>query len=315
MGKRRRRAGLGKRAQFVLEYGLLRGALFGLACLPRPAALWVARRLGDFAFDFLRLRRRVTFENLRLALGSEFPARELKRVARGSYRAMGMTFIELTLFGKRGLGHLARSVRFSGAEHAAAAAALNRGVIYLTAHVGNWEICAASVALVDAPITVVIAEQRNPYVDRLVRRSREQMDLTLAPAGYALRGLLRTLRARGRVGLAGDQDAGPEGIAIPFMGRPASTAVGPARMAYRTGAPIVIGLDRHVGRGEHLVEYYPALIADPRRPEEDEVRRILTEYMRRLEDFVRRHPEQYFWMHRRWKTVLPAAGEGAACAG
>ncbi|MFH1144675.1 MAG: lysophospholipid acyltransferase family protein [Candidatus Eisenbacteria bacterium] len=309
MPKRRRRAGPAKRMQHLLEYLLVRGALLLFAVLPLRANLWLARRLGDFAFDVVRLRRRVTLDNLRRMLGDGASRAQLLRVARATYRTMAMTFVELTLFDRQDLRQLGGRLHFVGLEHVARASEMGRGMIYLTGHVGNWEICAAATALIDAPLSIVFADQRNPYVNRMVRRARERMELNLIPVGYALRAMLRTVREGGRIGFAGDQDAGRDGIAVSFMGHPASTATGAARIAYRSGAPVVICFDRHTGHGFHEIEYFPPLLAERGRPEPEEVRRILTHYMGRLEDFVRRHPEQYFWMHRRWKTTLSAEGE------
>ncbi len=308
MAGKRKRSGFARRVKHAIEYALLRLVLFLLTLLPVSASMWVARRLGDFAFDIVRLRRQVTLENLERALGSETSAGERRRIARACYRNMGMTFIELTLLGPRGIDALGERVRFIGTRHCAAAAREGKGVIYLTAHVGSWEVSAAATSLVDRPLTVVFAEQRNRFVDRYVRRSRERLGLVMIPVGFGLRGMMRALQAGSPIGIAGDQDAGPEGLPIPFLGRDASTAVGPARMAYRTGAPIVIALDRHLGGGRHEIAYFPCIHADRARPEEEETRRILGEYARTLEEFVRRHPEQYFWMHRRWKTVFAKAG-------
>jgi len=301
---------LGKRIEYRLEYALFRGLLLALSLLPLASSLWLARRLGDVAFDVVRIRRRVTLENLARAFAPALGPRELRRLGRRNYRAIGMTFIELALFTRDNRATLVRRATFSGGNHVVSAISARRGIIFLTAHVGNWELCAACTGAICESLDVVFAEQRNPHIDRLIRRARERVGLHLVPRGYAVRGLLRALRAGGQVGIAGDQDAGRDGLAVPFMGVPASTAAGPAWLAYRTGAPIVIGFDHHLGGGRHHIEYTPPIWADRSRPETEETRRILGLYMARLGEFVRRHPEQYFWMHRRWKTVLPVEGEG-----
>ena len=305
MAGQRRRSGRAKRLQHLGEYLLLRALVALLVRLPRGAALWIARRLGDLAFDLLRLRRRVTLENLAHALASSHGAAERRRIAREAYRAVGMTFIELSLFRPGSLGDLVACTQVRGREHLGAAAEAGRGIVYLTGHVGNWELCGAVTGWLDEAPVVVFADQRNPFVNRYVKRAREQVGLRLVPIGSALRELLRCLRRGGRVALVGDQDAGGDGIFLEFMGRAAATATGPARLAYRSGAPIVIGFDRHLPGGRHAVEYQPPLWVDRTRPEGEEVRRLLRLYLERLEAFVRRYPEQYFWMHRRWKTRPP----------
>ncbi|MCK4414602.1 MAG: hypothetical protein KAY32_13795 [Candidatus Eisenbacteria sp.] len=313
MAGRRRRVGLAKRAQHLGEYLLLRALLALLARVPRRAALWFARRLGDFAFEILRLRRRVTLENLARAFGEEHSPAQRRQIAREAYRAMGMTFIELALFHTGTLEELVGLTRIRGRDHLRAAVAGGGGVVYLTAHVGNWETCGAVTGWLDEAPAVVIADQRNPLVDRFVKRARERVGLDLVPIGSALRKLLRRLRRGGRIALVADQDAGRDGVFLDFMGTPAATATGPARLAYRSGAPILIGFDRHLPGGRHEIEYQPPLWVDRARPEAEETVRLLRVYLERLEAFVRRHPEQYFWMHRRWKTRPPdSAGDGGA---
>jgi KDO2-lipid IV(A) lauroyltransferase len=311
MAGRRRRLGRGKRAQHLFEYGALRLLVALLSRIPRPAALWIARRLGDLAYDLLRLRRRVTLDNLARAFGDDHPPAARRRIARGAYRAMGMTFIELALFPATATSELVAATRLRGVEHLRAAAAAGRGIVYLTAHVGNWESCGAVTGWLDEPPAAVIAEQRNPFVDRYVRAARRRVGLEVVPVGSALRALLRRLRRGGRIALVADQDAGRDGIFLDFMGTAAATATGPARLAYRSGAPIVIGFDRHLGGGRHEIQYHPPIEIDRSRPEAEETRRVLGLYLEHLEAFIRKHPEQYFWMHRRWKTRPP--GNAAAC--
>jgi len=294
------------RLRHCAEYGLLLVAVAVLSALPARLALWAARRLGDFAFDVLRMRRRVTLGNLEQAYGAELTPPARRALARRTYRNIAMSFVELLRFAWRNPRHLADRAHLSEPQHIEAARALRRGVIYLTAHVGNWELCGSFISYYDAPLATIIADQRNPYVDRFVKRTRQRMGMEMIPIGSALRQVLRRLRAGGRVGIAAEQDAGPGGLFLPFFGRAASTAVGPARFAYRTGAPIVIAFDHRVGIEGHRIEVYPPLLPDPTRDETAEVARIMGIYAQRLEAFIRRHPDQWFWMHRRWKTRPPA---------
>jgi KDO2-lipid IV(A) lauroyltransferase len=300
-------------AKHVAEYALLRCVYFAFGHLPRPVTLWCARRLGDFAFDLLRLRRRVTLANLELALGERLNARARAGIARRAYRNIGMTFAEFVLFGREPREAFLARTRVLDSGPIAAAARAGQGVIYLTAHTGNWENFGLVVGLIDGPLATIIADQRNPLVDRFVKEIRSRTgSMLMIPRGSALRGIMRTLQAGGRVGIAGEQDAGQGGVFLPLFGRLASTAVGPARFAYRTGAPIVVGFDRHAPGGRHEIELHPPIVPDRTRPEGEEMVRMLTRYNALLEGFVERYPDQWFWMHRRWKTRPP--GERAAGA-
>ncbi len=296
------RTGARKRLQHELEYALLRLVLLGLRAMPMRGALWVARRLGDLAYDGVRIRRRVTRENLRRALGPQRTQRELDRIARSCYRHFAMTFVELALCSHRPLAELDERVEVTGWENVTEAAARGRGILFLTAHFGNWEILGAWMGRGPQALHVVVGDQRNRKVDQYSKHLRRRLGMEVIPMGAALRDIVRTLRGGGQVALVADQDGGPEGLFLDFFGRPASFPLGPARFAYRTGAPIVMGFGRRVAPGRFRCQFPRPIYADPSRPESEEIARILRTYSTTLESLVQRDPEQWFWMHRRWKT-------------
>jgi KDO2-lipid IV(A) lauroyltransferase len=285
-----------------VEYALLRSVLLLMKLLPLCGALWVGRRLGDLAFDVIRIRRQVTLENLRASFGSRYSHAERVRIARSTYRNFGMCFVEFGLFAYQRREELEKRMKYRPAGALKESATAGQGVIVLTAHTGNWEMIGTCLVLSGEPLSVVVGDQKNLMVDGFVKWLRAKQGARLIPIGSALRGIIRVLRAGGAVGLVADQDGGRDGIFIDFFGRPASTAVGPARFAYRTGAAILVMLDRYVGTGKHEVRVCPPIVPDCSRPEDEEVRRMLTEYTRNLEGFVRQYPDSWFWMHRRWKT-------------
>jgi KDO2-lipid IV(A) lauroyltransferase len=296
------------RPKHYAEYAALRTMLFFLRILPLSFVHWLARCLGTFAFDVVRIRRRVTLANLRAALGGHYIERQLVGIARSCYRNFACTFFEFALTPHKSTDDLTRFMTVTPREPIAEAAALEKGIVYLTGHTGNWELLGAVMGQIDRSVKILVGDQKNLLVDRYAKRQRAKMGMEMIEIGSSMREVMRTLKRDGRVALVADQDGGPDGIFLDFLGRPASYQVGPARFAYRTGAPIVIGLARRLGGGRHEARLYPPIIPDRSRPEEEETRRILTEYTRILEDFIRRHPDQWFWMHRRWKTR--PAGEG-----
>lgn len=304
------------RPKHYLEYGLLRGVMFLLQALPLGASMWVARRLGDVAFSGLRIRRDVTLANLRAAFGDRYSAAEYEDIARRCYRNFAMTFVEILRFERQTVADLVAGYDLEGIEHMQAAQARGQGIVYLTAHVGNWEQMGAVIHHYDQKVHVISGDQKNLFVDRLIKRLRERIGMQQIPIGSSLKAVLRVLRGGGRVALVADQDAGRDGIFVPYFGRLASTSVGPARFAVRTGAAVVIGLDRRRAGGRHRGWLLPPILARPGAAAEAEEKRILNEYTRVLEDYVRERPEEWFWMHRRWKTrpPEPAAGKPTADA-
>lgn len=300
------RSGEHPRFKHRLEYALLRGSLALLRHLPLGAALWIGRRLGEAAFDVVRLRRTVTLDNLRRVFGDERSERELVRIGRACYRNAAMTFLELGLCAQRPLEELDARVTVDNAACVAAAAAAGRGVVYLTAHFGNWELLGARMSRIDRRLQAVAGDQKNPLVDRYVRHLRQRLGMGVISMAAAARDVLRALREGESVALVADQDAGRDGVFLDFLGRPAACHPGPVRFAYRTGAPVVLGFCRRMGPGAFRCELYGPFVADRSRPESEETLRLLRLYNETLERVVREHPEQWFWMHRRWKTRPPA---------
>jgi KDO2-lipid IV(A) lauroyltransferase len=295
--------------------------LLGLGLFSAPAR-WGGERLGRpwarfwgrLAFDLFRIRRQVTLENLRHA----FPDRPMAwrlRVARAAYGNFAETFLEVTLLARWGPEEILRRCPLrAGEEGLREALERGRGAILLSGHFGNWELMGGSLALRGYPVDFLVRPQRNPLVDARLQAWREAMGVGIIPVGQAVRRVYRALRAGRFVAILADQDAGRSGLFLPFMGRLASTAVGPAAFAYRARCPIILGHCLRTGPGELSVYLDPPVWPREGVPEEQEVERLARIYTRRLEEIVRAHPEHWFWMHRRWKT-RPQGEPGPALSG
>ncbi len=154
----------------------------------------------------------------------------------------------------------------------------------------------------------------NPGVEALVARQRAAAGVGRIATDAPVRAIYGTLRANRWVAMLADQDARRQGVFVPFLGRPASTAAGPARIALGTGASIVMGFIRREEDGRHRIEVEPALeIDDPRAP--DAMLRLTALRTSRLERQVRAHPENWLWLHRRWRTAQPGDEGPTADAG
>ncbi len=293
------------RPKHYLEYGLLRLVILAFRPLPLGASLWIARRLGDLAFSVFRIRREVTLENLQTAFGDTYTQSERREIARQCYRNFGMTFVEIVRFNWETASDIQSRMDFSGRDHVQAAGARGKGVIYLAGHVGNWEMMGACLGMLGAPLSVVQGDQKNLFVDRLIKGLRTRMGMETIPIGSSLKMVLKLLRKDGRIALIADQDGGRDGVFVEYFGRLASTPTGPARFALKTGATIVVGLDRRLEGARHVGQFSAPIVPNPDAPEEEEVQRIVQAYTRDLEVYVRENPAEWFWMHRRWKTRPP----------
>jgi Kdo2-lipid IVA lauroyltransferase/acyltransferase len=278
--------------------GLARG-LWSL--LPEAAALWAGAAMGSFVGSVLRVRRRDVDRHLEWAFPDR-PAAWRKRVGRASYAHLGREAVVLFRRGGWSAERVLERTTTVGCEAFTTAAQGDTGLVLLTGHLGNWEIGGAAIAARGIPIDVVGKGMSNRGFQHRLFEARERLGMRVIEMGEAPRESLRSL-GRGRVlALLPDQSAHRGGIPVPFFGRAASTARGPALFAARAGAPVWIAFGiRDPGRAQRYTATFEPLPFEPTgRPDEDAAT-LMGAYARRLEEAVRAAPEQYFWQHRRWK--------------
>ena len=294
------RGSLGKLGSVLGLVAVLLVAPLGwlLAHLPTELGLWSGRRIGDLLWVALPKRRAVTLENLRLAFAGE-PEAERRRLGRRSFEHLGMNIVESCVFFFRPPSVLLSRVELGDPDPVLAAAAQGKGILGLTAHYGNWELLAASHELSVFPLSVVVRPLDNPIIDRLIERFRQRSGVELIGKRRALPEILGALQ-RGRiVGILLDQNASrAEGVFVPFFGVPASTSKAMALISLRTGAPVVPIFIRRIEGGRHRVEAGAAISP----PLDGDVTEYTAAFNRSIESAIRRAPEQWFWMHNRWKT-------------
>jgi KDO2-lipid IV(A) lauroyltransferase len=202
-------------------------------------------------------------------------------------------------------GNLGTYMEMHGLEHFDRALAAGKGAVLVIGHQGNWEFIGYAVTLAGYPLHAIARPLDNPYLDRYLNRFRTGAGQEIVSKYNVLRQIGDMLDQNKIVVFLADQDARRHGLFVPFFGRPASTYKAPAVMILRHGAPLLVaeiyrkGFLRHVGIARP-VDLPPGLDG------EEAVRYLVTTYTASLETFIRRHPEQYLWLHRRWKTRPPA---------
>ncbi len=268
---------------------------------PRPARV-LGAGLGQLAYGLLGRRRRVVLANLTRAFGATLDARRRRAVARAHFRHLGVTTVECCRLFFGPPGAMLERVRVDGAEHIKAALAEGRGAFYLTAHFGNWELLAAAHALTGFALSVVIRPLDNPYLESLLAEGRRRHGLGLISKRAAVRGV-RAALARGEcVGILLDQNAGRHGVFVPFFGHLASTSRSLAVLALKTRAPVVPAFIRRLPSGEHQVTLEPAIPLSVTGQLERDVEVNTARFTETIERQVLTQPDQWFWVHRRWKT-------------
>jgi len=296
-----------------LEYAGVRLFHWIVNALPMAGARELGAGFGRAAFS-LGIRRRVTMAHLERVFGDEKSPAELLAIARESYENFGRMTFEFARFPRLSPALVRETVSLTGGEHLDRALEGGSGAILVGGHFGNWEL-AATLATRGYPLTFLVGEQHNILVDRMMNRLRERFGVEIVPLTGSLLGVLRALRSNRIVAMLSDQDAGRRGVFVDFLGRSASTPYGPGRLAARTGAPLLPGNAVRRDRARHEIVVSPPVAPPPDGMEgEDAVRHYTQAYTTALESLVRRYPEQYFWMHRRWKTRPPEEPSKASAA-
>jgi KDO2-lipid IV(A) lauroyltransferase len=288
-----------------LEYAALRGAIGGLGTLPWTQATAVGAWLGRIGYAPAGVRRGVVERQIAAAF-PEFTPERVREVARASYESLGRTTIEAALvprLGRAGLVELFE--RVEGWDLLEEARARGRGAIVVTGHLGNWELGGSYIAARGVPIDGIVRQQANPLFDRFLTDTRQRMGVEVVWDGHAVRRTPRSLRENRVVGMISDQGAlGLASTWVPFFGRPAKTPRGPAVFALRMGVPILFAAALRLPNGRFRLVVEPVPFEQTGDRNRD-VEVIVAAYTQSLERWVRAHPEQYFWQHRRWKHQPP----------
>jgi len=275
--------------------------------LPVPVAAWVGRRVGDIAYVLLLGRRRLALANLDRVF-PERSAAERRRIYRGSCQHLGLVFVELCALLARPLPEFLERITIDGLEHVEAVMASHGRALALSAHLGNWELLSAAHRLSPYHLAVVVRPLDSPALNALADAVRNKTGVELIDKRRALRPVLSALGQGRIVGILLDQNASRrEGVFVPFFGRPASTSRSIALVAVRTGTPVLPIFARRENDGRHRVVILPALQALPANDTDTAVVELTARCTATIEAAIRETPEQWLWMHNRWRTQ-PSGG-------
>ena len=291
-----------------LAFMMLRAAMGGLAALPLDWALRVAASVALVAYGGARALRRVGMQNLALAFPERSSA-EHRRILRTSFANLGRMVAELAQLPRMTPEDLRAMVQFEDEPWwlENIARARETGVLILSGHFGNWELLVFAHGMRGFPVSMVHRSIANPFVDRWLNAVRARAGTRLVRKRHAAGGVLRALHERQLLVLPFDQNSTRGlGVFVDFFGVAASTNSGIARLALRTGAPIVpVFIVRDDGGATHRVHVLPIMYAERSENPEADVKRVTQQLSDVFEGMVRRYPEQWLWVHKRWKTRPP----------
>lgn len=263
--------------------------------------LWIGYGIG--------IRREIARQNL----SKVFPDMDLsqrKKLLKQVYLNLGLTVAELYLLDEK---KLISSTRLSGKNHVDKALSLGNGAILATAHLGNWE-AARTLPLFGIPLSVVVQKQHNPYFDAYNTALRTRQGVHMIDHQHGMKDLLAHLRKNEMVAILTDQNAGPSGLILDFMGFPASHWKGVAKISLRYKVPIVPGFPLRTPEGNINICFEPMIYHPELEDTEENYLFLLKKLNAVIETYIRRNPEQWFWVHRRWKQtelMQPVSSEAA----
>ena len=282
--------------QIRAEYAIAATLVWALRVLPLPAAHQLARaavRLLDLAVPKLR---RVGLKNLSFALPER--REEHGRIIDGVFQGIARMLVALARFPSLNRSNISEWISYEGLENYTRAKQEGRGILVATAHLGNWELSAFAHALLTEPMHVMVRPLDNPLIDRLVEERRTLSGNRLIYKRDAARAVMKALKNNEAVGVLIDQNTSPsEGVFVEFFGKLACAGSAFVKLAHRSGAPVVPGFALWDDRSRrYVLRFYPPLPITG--DIEADNRRIHSFF----ESVIREHPDQWMWIHRRWKT-------------
>jgi KDO2-lipid IV(A) lauroyltransferase len=273
------------------------------AVVPLRFSWRLADILGRLWFRLDNKHRLIALNNLSLAWGDELNGRERRNIARRNFIHLARVVLELPYIRMFTPEKMDEFVTFDGVDNLDAALRMGRGVLVMTSHFGNWELMAVAFSLRYRPVNLVIRPLDIAFLDSLITAIRIRGGNQMIAKKGSVRKVLRLLAAGEVVGLLIDQNpAWYEGVFVPFFKEIACTNKALSALALRTNAPVIPAYNVREANGTYRVVFEPEVVlhrsGDARRDMEENT----ANFNRIIESYVRRHPEQWFWVHQRWKT-------------
>ncbi len=276
------------------------GVLSALSVVPMPLLTAAGATLGSLYYHVDGRRKRIALSNLRLVFGEEKAEAEIRQILKASYRHLGSALLEFSALPRLTPTKLAQLVHTQALEKIDRARQSGRGVLLLTGHFGNWELLAQSAAIQGWPMHGIGREANVGLLHRYIVRCRETHGNRVIVKQHAMRKVLSALKRGEIVGILCDQRGSSQGLLIDFLGSPAPTNTDVARLILKSDAVVLMIFIVRNPDKTHTVHVGDPMVFEPTGRRETDVRHVSQEYLQALEAFIRRYPEQWLWMHRRW---------------
>ena len=271
--------------------------------LPRKVALALGVWIGNLSYIVLKRRRHIAISNLKIAFAKKFSDQEIQRICRKSFQGLGKNLAEFLQFPQLTTENIWEMVNVEGKENLDIALGQGKGAIIFVPHFGNWELTGLITGvLIPNRIKAIVFELRNKRLNQLVWKYRQHLSAELIPKKRAIRRIILALQQNCAIGFFADQDAGDSGVFVDFFGKPASAVRSPMILALKTGAPILFSVCIRQPNNQHLVKIYEPFYIEISKNLEHDVQYNTERLLKILEREIRKYPDQWLWLHNRWKT-------------
>jgi len=291
-----------KKTKHIIEYLIVITLRPVLSSIPYRIRLPIGKIFGIGLYYLYKKRRDISLDNI----SNSFPEKNNewhKKLCKYSFMHLSMSIMEFMQIPVLNKKFINKYFIIEGEKYLKEALKKGKGLIAICPHIGNWEYVAAYFGLKGYPASVIMKRQSNPYINRIIEKYRKSLNIELIykrKAGFAV---LRALKQNRIIGFVADQDAGKNGIFVDFLGRMASTAQGPARFALSYGTPVIVIIGIRKGNGVFKIIASPILdFKYNKKIREEAIMENTLIWTKKTEDYIKKYPEQYFWIHRRWKT-------------
>ncbi len=283
-------------------FALLKTLSYLIGHLPLGVLLFSGKVLGRLVYLVDKRHRETTVENLKKAFGNEKTDVEIEAIARKVFENIAMNFFEFMRLPWLRKEDLAGYVECEGFENFKEAHSRGKGVMVYTAHFGNWELMAAYYGLMGYPSEIIVRDLDNPGVEKFVKWARSRCGNAIVSKERVMRKLLKRLSENAVVGILLDQNvAQAEGVFVDFFGTKACTNKGPAMLANISGAAVIPSFIVREGK-KHRIVIGKVFGVFATGDKEKDTMENTAQWTKTIEEMIRKYPEQWFWVHRRWKT-------------
>ncbi|HCM41936.1 MAG TPA: hypothetical protein DIS66_01280 [Candidatus Omnitrophica bacterium] len=293
----------------IVVYGLARaiGAFFYI--FPRPLLLAFAQALGTFVYLILPKHRNEVIRNLTTAFGKEKSSAGISQLAQGVFQNLAQTGFEVLQFPKWKKYPLEEIIEFgNAADRYGTLLAEGKGLITITSHIGNWELLGGIPSMKGFKSKAIARRLRYPRFQSWVESLRHSIGVELIYRDDSPKKIFQCLKSGEALGLLPDQDiAGLKGVFVDFFGKPAHTSIAPVKLSLTTGAPIACVFLVRLPKNKYKIIFKDVIRPIIENSEAEALQKYTALWMRDIEDVIRQYPDQWGWMHNRWKTQPPSS--------